>query len=89
MSVVVTGLGAVSALGVGVPALRAAIFAGRHGIRPVTRFDVTPFAPVHLGGCVEAPGTCFDWALAAAREAWEDAGRPAVSPRRLAVDGMW
>lgn len=85
MSVVVTGLGAVSALGVGIPALRAAIFAGRHGIRPVTRFDVTPFAPVHLGGCVEAPGTCFDWALAAAREAWEDAGCPDVSPRRLAI----
>jgi 3-oxoacyl-[acyl-carrier-protein] synthase II len=39
--VVVTGIGAVSALGTGVSAHRAAVWAGRDGIRAVDRFDTT------------------------------------------------
>lgn len=85
--VVVSGVGATSALGVGVAALREAIFAGRDGIAPVTRFDVSPFAPVHLGGCVREPGSCEAWAAAAALEAWRDAEAEAlgVAPERVAV----
>ncbi len=38
-AVVVTGMGAASALGTGVAAHRAALWAGRDGFRPVDRFD--------------------------------------------------
>src|SRR6185436_16552571 len=40
-AVIVTGLGAVSALGTGCEAHLAALLSGSHGIRPVTRFDTT------------------------------------------------
>jgi 3-oxoacyl-[acyl-carrier-protein] synthase II len=40
-AVVVTGLGAVSALGTGVEAHRAAMWAGRDGFRAVERFDTS------------------------------------------------
>jgi 3-oxoacyl-[acyl-carrier-protein] synthase II len=46
--VCVTGLGAVSALGTGVDAHREALFAGRSGIKPLTRFD-TARLETHLG----------------------------------------
>jgi 3-oxoacyl-[acyl-carrier-protein] synthase II len=39
--VVVTGIGAASALGTGVAAHRAALWAGRDGFRPVDRFDTS------------------------------------------------
>jgi 3-oxoacyl-[acyl-carrier-protein] synthase II len=39
--VVVTGLGVASALGTGLAAHRDALWAGRHGIRPVDRFDTS------------------------------------------------
>ncbi len=41
--VVVTGLGIVSPVGNDVPGAWAAVLAGKSGIRPITRFDVTPF----------------------------------------------
>ena len=41
-SVVVTGLGAASSLGTGIEAHRAALSAGRSGIRAVDRFDTAP-----------------------------------------------
>jgi 3-oxoacyl-[acyl-carrier-protein] synthase II len=37
--VVVTGMGIVSPLGIGADAFRQGLFAGRHGIGPITRFD--------------------------------------------------
>jgi 3-oxoacyl-[acyl-carrier-protein] synthase II len=37
--VVVTGIGAVSALGIGYEALRAGLLSGRHGTAPISRFD--------------------------------------------------
>jgi 3-oxoacyl-[acyl-carrier-protein] synthase II len=46
--VVVTGMGAVSALGTGIDAHRAALREGRDGIRTITRFDTTELAS-HLG----------------------------------------
>jgi 3-oxoacyl-[acyl-carrier-protein] synthase II len=42
--IVITGMGAVSPLGVGVEANWQALMAGRSGIVPNTRFDVTDFA---------------------------------------------
>ncbi len=47
--VVITGLGAVSALGPDVPSLLAGVVEGRCGIRPVTLFDTSPFR-THTGG---------------------------------------
>ncbi len=82
---VITGIGAVSALGPDVRSLRDAIFAGRDGIVPVTRFDTSPFAPVHLGGCVHEPGGCEAWAVSAALEAWREAAIEAVVAERVAV----
>lgn len=46
-AVVVTGLGAASALGTGIEAHRAALWAGRDGIRKVDRFDTTQMS-AHL-----------------------------------------
>ncbi len=50
--VVVTGLGALSALGPDVPSLRSGVMAGRCGIRPVTLFDTSPFR-TSTGGQLE------------------------------------
>ncbi len=87
MSVVIRGVGAVSAVGPSAKALRDAIFSGRDGIEGVTRFDTTPFSPVHLGACVAEGSSCVAWAVAAAREAWDDATlhEDEVRPERIAV----
>lgn len=90
--VAITGLGAWSAVGPGVAAIRDALHAGRTGIRPVTRFDTAPFG-AHLAGEVteEPPGItspddrCAAYAVAAAREAWADAGLHGLDPSRIAV----
>ena len=39
--VVITGLGAISAAGIGVPALWSALLEGRSGIKPISSFDVS------------------------------------------------
>jgi 3-oxoacyl-[acyl-carrier-protein] synthase II len=41
--VVVTGIGAITPIGIGVPALAAGLRAGRSAVREITRFDATPF----------------------------------------------
>ena len=51
MRVVVTGLGALSALGENIEALWAAVERGENGIAPIRRFDVAPF-DTHLGAMV-------------------------------------
>jgi 3-oxoacyl-[acyl-carrier-protein] synthase II len=85
--VVVTGLGCVTPLGGDVASTWAAAVSGVSGIGPITRFDASTF-PVRIAGEVRAavdPGDLpakeirrLDrfalFALAAAREAWADAG---------------
>lgn len=84
---VITGIGAVSAMGTGVPALWEGLAAGRSGIRRVTVCDTS-----RLNDPVAAEVSCFDptayvtqdelllldrfvvFALAAAAEAWKDSG---------------
>lgn len=90
--VVVTGLGVISALGVGLEANWRRLLAGEGGIGPITRFDAMPFESRMAG---EAPG--FDptmymerkearhidrfaqFAVATAREAL-DSARFAITP---------
>jgi 3-oxoacyl-(acyl-carrier-protein) synthase len=75
--VVVTGLGAVSSLGVGVPVLWEALLAGRCGIGPLTRLDPAMHRIGHAGevrGFTVDPSAKSDdlavqYALAACREA--------------------
>ena len=50
--VVVTGLGIVSPVGIGLDASWSAILAGRSGIGPITRFDASGF-PVRIVGEVK------------------------------------
>ena len=85
--VAVTGLGAISALGIGVPAFWDRLKAGSSGVGPITRFDTTGFL---AQAAAEVPPfdplTYFDesklelldrfsqLALIAADEAWRSAG---------------
>ncbi|MFJ5809073.1 beta-ketoacyl-[acyl-carrier-protein] synthase family protein [Streptomyces sp. NPDC093093] len=93
--VVVTGLGAVSSLGLGARAVTAAIRAGRSGIGPIGQFDGTGFertlagevrgfhAEMHLRGTDPARwGRSGRFAAAAARMAVTDAG---VNPAALSA----
>lgn len=86
-SVVVTGLGPVTAAGIGVEGLRAGLRSGRSPVRTVTRFDPSPFRSrmaAEIAGFEPAdfmdPGTVrrtdrfVQFAMAAARLALEDAG---------------
>jgi 3-oxoacyl-[acyl-carrier-protein] synthase II len=85
--VVITGLGSVSPLGVGVPVLWQGLCAGRNGIGKIELFDTSAFK-VHFAGEVKnfAPEKLIDsktarrldrfaqFALVAAREAVKDSG---------------
>jgi 3-oxoacyl-[acyl-carrier-protein] synthase II len=95
--VVVTGLGATSPVGGDVATTWASLLAGRSGARRLAD-DWPPDLPVHIAAPVAVdPATvldrvqarrldrCEQLAIIAAREAWADAGRPAVAPERLGV----
>ncbi len=100
--VVITGMGALTPVGLGVDEMFAALVAGRSGVAPITRFDASTF-PTHfaaevkgfdLGRCVDDPGRWRDaglnthFALAAARQALDDAGLlglAGVDPTRFGV----
>ncbi|MFH8345472.1 beta-ketoacyl-[acyl-carrier-protein] synthase family protein [Streptomyces sp. NPDC018045] len=95
--VVVTGLGATTPLGGDAAATWDAMLAGRSGIRAIEE-EWAAGLPVRIAGRLAAePGEvldrvrarrmdrCEQVALVAAREAWADAGAPAVDPERLAV----
>jgi len=85
--VAITGLGAVSALGIGVPALWDGLIAGRSGVGLITRFDTTHYL---ARVAAEVPGFAFEsyfdstelelldpfaqFAIVAAREATAQAG---------------
>lgn len=85
--VVVTGLGAVTPLGIGVNVLWSGLVAGQSGVSTLTHFDTTDF-PVKIGGYIHAfnPEDFFDrrdakrmarftqFAMVATQEAIKDAG---------------
>ena len=97
VSVVVTGLGATTPLGGDVASTWSAMLAGTSGVRRLTEAWVddlpvkiaAPAAadPVAVIGKPQARkmDRCEQFALVAAREAWADAGSPAVDPYRLGV----
>ena len=96
--VVVTGIGPVTPVGVGVDAFWEGMRSGRNGIGPIERFDPSDL-PVRLAGEVrdfqptdwmevkEARHTdrFVHFAVAAARLAHEDAGKPDFEPERTGV----
>jgi 3-oxoacyl-[acyl-carrier-protein] synthase II len=90
--VVVTGVGVVTPVGIGLPAFRDALAAGRVGVRAIRGFDVSAL-PVRIGAEVEGfdprdylekkdrkslkmMTRTIQFAVAAARLALEDAGIP-------------
>jgi 3-oxoacyl-[acyl-carrier-protein] synthase II len=107
--VVVTGLGATTPIGGDVPTTWQAALEGRSGARPlehewVARYDLpVTFAaevavrPEDQISRVETRrlDPSGQYALAAAREAWQDAGAPEVDPLRLGavvasgIGGVW
>jgi 3-oxoacyl-[acyl-carrier-protein] synthase II len=96
--VVITGIGPVSPVGTGVDVFWESIVQGRNGIRPIELFDPADM-PVKLAGQVQdfEPSTFMDvkearrsdrftqFAIAAARLAHEDAGRPEIAGERTGV----
>ncbi|MFD8631220.1 beta-ketoacyl-[acyl-carrier-protein] synthase family protein [Streptomyces sp. NPDC059533] len=85
--VVITGLGTVTSIGLGVTAFLDGLRSGRSGVKPITAFDTTGFA--HANGCEVDDFEPGDWihrtdpaelgratqfSIAAARMAVEDAG---------------
>ncbi|MBX3271101.1 MAG: hypothetical protein KF729_12620 [Sandaracinaceae bacterium] len=88
--VAITGMGAVSALGADLDALRAALLAGADGIAPITRWDASDLA-VRIAAHVRAPLAIPEgwsrgeaYAVAAACEAWTRSGC-AAPPGRVAL----
>jgi 3-oxoacyl-[acyl-carrier-protein] synthase II len=92
---VITGLGAVSALGRGVGRLWSAMSEGWDGIAPIRRFDPSGFG-VPLAGMVpdrNAPAAAaeaawrygVEFAVDAAREAWAHARLAGVAAERIAL----
>lgn len=85
--VAVTGLGVISPVGIGLPAMWDAVSSGRSGIGPITYFDTTDY-PVHFAGQIPDfdPADHLDvkearrmsrfqqYAVVAADEAMRDAG---------------
>jgi 3-oxoacyl-[acyl-carrier-protein] synthase II len=96
---VVTGMGAVSAVGLGCAALRDALDQGRDGIARITRFSteglstswgaVVPGARARpaAASADETYALCVEFARLAAREAWDEARVEAAGlpPARIAL----
>ncbi len=107
--IVITGLGATTPLGGTVPETWAGILAGRSGARTIEADWVAKYElPVTFAATLQTPpedvlskvetrrlDPSSQYALVAAREAWQDAGAPEVEPERLAVavgsgiGGVW
>lgn len=107
--VVVTGLGATTPLGGDVASTWANLLAGKSGITTLEQEWVARHElPVTFAGQANVPASevltpqeakrldpSSQFALIAARQAWQDAGNPEVEPERLAVDfatgigGVW
>jgi 3-oxoacyl-[acyl-carrier-protein] synthase II len=97
MNVVVTGLGAITPVGVDVASTWDSLLAGRSGVTRLTD-DWAQELPARIAAWAAAdPATlmdrvqarrmdrCEQFAMVAAREAWADAGSPKVEPERLGV----
>jgi 3-oxoacyl-[acyl-carrier-protein] synthase II len=96
--VVVTGIGPVTPVGVGLRPFWEALLAGRCGIDHIQRFDPSEL-PVKIGGEVlefdptgwmtpkevKRSDRAVHLAVAGAKLAWEDAGQPSVDPARTGV----
>src|SRR5438105_6188958 len=96
--VVVTGIGPVTSLGLGVQDVWSALTAGRSGIGPIENVDASTM-PVKIAAEVKGfePSTWMSprdirhtdrvvhLAVAAAHIGWEDAGTPPVEPNRAGV----
>ena len=97
-TVVVTGIGPATPIGIGVDDFWAGATSGRNGIRRIERFDPAAL-PVMLAGEVDG-FQASDWlepkearrtdrfvhfAVASAKLAWDDAGRPEVASDRAGV----
>ena len=95
--VVITGLGATTPLAGDAPGTWQAMLAGRSGVRKLTE-DWALRLPCQIAAVAAVEPTtvvdrvqarkldrCEMFALAAAREAWADAGSPEVDPLRLGV----
>ncbi|WP_347354333.1 beta-ketoacyl-ACP synthase II [Intrasporangium sp.] len=107
--VVVTGLGATTPVGGTVPETWDAILAGRSGARTMDFDWVAKYElPVHFAATIHTPpievlkkvetrrlDPSSQYALIAAREAWQDAGAPEIDPERLGtaigsgIGGVW
>lgn len=107
--VVVTGIGATTPLGGDVASSWANLLAGKSGISTLEQEWVARFElPVTFAGQAKVAASeiltpqeakrldpSSQFALIAARQAWDDAGSPEVEPERLAVDfatgigGVW
>jgi 3-oxoacyl-[acyl-carrier-protein] synthase II len=97
-TVVITGIGPVTPIGIGVDEFWAGATSGRNGIAPITRFDTSEL-PATLAGAVddfdvsrwldvkEARRTdrFTHYAVASADLAWQDASRPQVNSDRGAI----
>jgi 3-oxoacyl-[acyl-carrier-protein] synthase II len=96
--VVLTGIGPVSPVGIGLDDFWGALVSGRSGISRIERFDTSDL-PVHIAGEVK-PFAPEDWvtpkeakrtdrathfAVAASKLAWKDAGEPSVDRARTGV----
>lgn len=85
----ITGLGAVTAAGVGIEPLAAALAEGRSGVRPLPGAGeaarIEGFRPGHEARHLDRSAALL---LTAAEEAWSSAGSPATDPDRcLVVEG--
>ena len=95
--VVVTGLGAVNAIGNDVPTMWENLIAGKHGIAPITRFDLTDFRATLAAEVkdfdpllyldrneVRRHDLYIQYAIAAAQQAFEDSGiEGKIDPKRI------
>jgi 3-oxoacyl-[acyl-carrier-protein] synthase II len=96
--VVVTGVGPVTPVGIGVKGFWDGLVSGRSGGGDVTLFDASEF-PVRTAAeirdfdastfmepkAIKRTDRAIHFAIAAAKLAWEDAGTPQVEPSRTAV----
>jgi 3-oxoacyl-[acyl-carrier-protein] synthase II len=93
--VVVTGLGPVTPVGIGVDDFWAGLVSGRNGIRTITRFPIDDLPVSVAGEVADFDPTDFldpkevrrtdrftQFAIASAKLAYEDAGRPEVVSER-------